>query len=428
MRKFLDAGRQAGFREADLRRLRLESVEWQGGAGEAVTFRRGTSHTVALRGFRDHGFPVGGCVSMPTLKEVRRVYRELQRVGVTGTGTGFSDLLPDAARKVPLSIHDPRISEAESLGEEMDSRISELMIRQSGIELAGWRLRAEERKVNVANTRGLEAKYRKTLFSLTLRLRDGDREVEVEEQRTHWLQLQPDRLLGRAVFLLGPRSGRNPPRWRSVGLVLSPFASASVLRDFAAALRVSGEYSPGDIRCAPQVQIIDSPLVDGMPGSVPMDDEGVMARETPLVEGGRFKARVTDLAGAAREGCPITGNGFRGIADPFPRAGFTNLCIRPSVISLERMLKETGRGILITRLRLRGASGTDRTYGAEGYLFKGTELGEPVRFALRTAFLSYFLKIDRVSRESVPTVSGGISVISPYLRVEALRRGDEWVV
>lgn len=428
MRKFLEAGREAGFREADLRRLRLRLSEWQGEAGEEVKLHRGTSHTLALRGFRDNGFPVGGCVSLPTLKEVRRVYRELQRAGLTGTATGFSDLLPDSAQKVRLSIHDPRISEAESLGEEMASRISELMIRQTGIELAGWRLRAEERKVNVANTRGLEAKYRKTLFSLILRLRDGEREVEVEEQRTHWMQLQPDRLLGRGVFLLGARSGRTPPRWRSVGLVLSPFASSSVLRDFAAALRVSGEYSPRDIRCASQVQISDCPLLDGMPGSVPMDDEGVMARETSLVEGGRFIARITDLAGAAREGCPITGNGFRGIADSFPRAGFTNLCIRPSVISLERILGETGRGILVTRLRMRGASGADRTYGAEGYLFAGTELGEPVRFALRTAFLSYFLKIDRVSRESVPTVSGGISVISPYLRVEALRRGDEWVV
>ena len=417
MRKFLDAGRQAGFREADLRRLRLHSVEWRGESGEDVKIRRGTAHTLVLRGFRENGFPAGGCVSAPTLKEVRRVFRELQRAGLTGTASGFSDRLPASAQKVRLSIHDPRITDAPSLGEEMASRISELMIRQTGIELAGWRLRAEERKVNVANTRGLEAKYRKTLFSLTLRLREGDREVCVEEQRTHWMQLQPDRLLGRGAFLLGARSGRKAPRWRSAGLVLSPFASAAVLHDFRAALQVSREYSPRDIRCAPQVQIADCPLIDGMPGSVPMDDEGVMARETSLVEGGRFVARVSDLAGAAREDCPATGNGFRGISDPFPRAGFTNLCIRPSVISLERMLGETGRGILVTRLRLRGASGADRTYSAEGYLFEGTELGEPVRFVLRTAFLSYFLKIDRVSRESVPTVSGGISVISPYLRV-----------
>ena len=428
MQRFLDVGRESGFCEVDLFRLRCQVKEWIGDGTGEVCERSGTAQNLALRGFHENGFPVGACLSSPSLKGVRNAFWELQRAGMADSGPGFGHLLPASAQRVQLAIHDPRIHDASGLGGETAARLSELLIRHAGIEMAGWRLRLEERKVNVANSRGLEAKYRKSLFSLSLRLRDGNGEVQVEERRTHWLHIQPDRLLGRGVFLLGARSGRPLPRRRNIGLVLSPFASARVLHDFAAVLRVSGEYAPGDIRCAPQVQIADCPLLDGMPGSVPMDDEGVMTRETFLVAGGCVKSRVTDLAGAAREDVAATGNGFRGVREPFPRAGFTNLCVRPSVISLERIMAETGRGVLVTQLRLRGATGPERTYSAEGYLFDGRDLGAPVHFGLRTAFLSYFLKIDRVSRESAATVCGGISVLSPYLRVEAQRKGAEWVV
>ncbi|HDP94875.1 MAG TPA: hypothetical protein ENN40_05895 [Candidatus Aminicenantes bacterium] len=428
MERFLQVGREAGFRQVDLRRLRANVREWTREGNGEIRETAGTIHILSVRGFRESGFPVGACLSSPSIKGARNVFRELQRGAMADNAPGFDHLLPTEARRVRLEIHDPVVQDANKLGAETASRLSELMIRYADVELAGWRLRLEERKVNVANTRGFEAKYKKSLFSLHLKLRQGINEVEVVEQRTHWLHIQPDRLLGRGIFFLGAEPGHPLPRKRGIGLVLSPFAAATILHDFAAVLRVSGEFAPGDIRCAPQVQIVDSPLLDGMPGSVPMDDEGVMCRETELVEGGRVQARITDLAGAAREGAAISGNGFRSDADPFPRARFTNLCVRPSVISLERIMKETGRGVLVTGLRLRGAAGAERTYGASGYMFDGSDLGEPVHFGLRTAFLSYFLKIDRVSRESASTVSGGISVLSPYLRVEAERRKDEWVV
>ncbi|MBN1196563.1 MAG: hypothetical protein JXA62_04075 [Candidatus Aminicenantes bacterium] len=428
MERFLQVGKEAGFRQVDLRRLRANVREWTSDGNGEVRETAGTIHTLSVRGFLESGFPVGACLSSPSIKAARTVFRDLQRGAMPDSTPGFDHLLPTEARRMRLEIHDPQVLDADKLGEETASRLCELMIRYADVDLAGWRLRLEERKVNVANSRGFEAKYKKSLFSLHLKLRRKGNEVEVGEQRTHWLHIQPDRLLGRGIFFLGAGPGQALPRRRGIGLILSPFASARVLHDFAAVLRVSNEFAPGDIRCAPQVQVTDCPLLDGMPGSVPMDDEGVMCRETALVEGGRVQARITDLAGAAREGASITGNGFRGYADPFPRARFTNLCVRPSVISLERIMKETGRGVLVTGLRLRGAVGAERTYGASGYIFNGSDLGEAVHFGLRTAFLSYFLKIDRVSRESAATVSGGISVLSPYLRVEAERRKDEWVV
>ncbi len=428
MERFLEAGKESGFRHVDLRRLRVSAREWVQEQNGDIHERAGNIDTLSLRGFQANASPLGACLSAPSLKGVRDAFRELQRGAVADASPGIAQLLPRESRRVSLEIYDPQVQDAEKLGEETASRLCELMIRHAGVELYGWRLRLEERKVNVANTRGLEAKYRKSLFSLVLKLRQNEREIEVEERRTHWQGVQFDRLLGRGIFFLGAMKGGREPRPRNIKMVLSPFAAAAVLHDFSAVLRVSGEYAPPDIRCAPQVQIADCPLLDGLPGSVPMDDEGVMCRDTTLIEGGRVQARLTDLAGAAREGVAVTGNGFRGDADPFPRARFTNLCVRPSVISLERIMKEAGRGILVTSLRLRGAAGIERTYGANGYLFSGSDLGEPVHFSLRTAFLSWFLKIERVSRETASTVSGGISVLSPYLRVEAQRKGDEWVV
>jgi TldD protein len=59
------------------------------------------------------------------------------------------------------------------------------------------------------------------------------------------------------------------------------------------------------------VTIVDDALVPGAAGSYRVDDEGVTARATPLVEEGRLVSFLTDRLGALRLGVGATGNGRR---------------------------------------------------------------------------------------------------------------------
>ena len=428
MQRYLEAGKQAGFTEVEARRCRSRIREWEW-KNDASVAREGEGNVLSVRVFRDLGTPAGFTLSAPSLTGVRKAFGEIMAGGMPDDRQGFGHLLPSRVDPVRLAIHDPlAFAPEEELRGGVASRLAELMIRHPGVTLTEWRLGVEERKVYLANTRGLAAKYRKTLFTLSLTLRRGDISLEVTDRRTHWKEIQPDRLLGRGVFVLGSLLGTPPGKSRKMPLLLTPHVSAAVLRDFAAVFRTAEGAPCPDLRFAPEVRISDRPLLNGMPGSIPFDDEGVSTGDTLLARAGSLQGRISDLESGVGTGTGSTGNGMRAPGELFPRVRFSNLCIHPSILPLSRIMQEAGTGVMLTLVRLRKAHGPERLYSAYGYVFNGTELGSPVHFTLDTSFLAYFLKIERVSRESGVSVDGGTSVISPYVLTEARSRGDEWQV
>jgi PmbA protein len=115
------------------------------------------------------------------------------------------------------------------------------------------------------------------------------------------------------------------------------------------------------------VTLHDDPLIDGRPGSRPIDDEGVVSRRLPLVVAGEIDAMIYDLESAGRVGATPSGHGRRSTFGK-PQAAYSNLVLEPGESSWEELLAAVGDGLLIERLRPSG----------QGNLIGGT-------FALRAA-------------------------------------------
>ena len=93
----------------------------------------------------------------------------------------------------------------------------------------------------------------------------------------------------------------------------------------------------------------DDPLVNGRPGSRPVDDDGVVSRRVPLVERGWLVGFLADLEVGSRAGVPSTGHAWRR-PHGGSRVGFTNLRVAPGVETPATLLTMMGRGILIDDL------------------------------------------------------------------------------
>ena len=103
------------------------------------------------------------------------------------------------------------------------------------------------------------------------------------------------------------------------------------------------------------ITLHDDPLLDGRPGSRPIDDEGVVSRRLPLVLAGEIEGLIYDLETAGRVGATPSGHGRRSTFGK-PQAAYSNLVLAPGASAWEEILAAIGDGLLIERLRPSGQS------------------------------------------------------------------------
>ncbi len=120
-----------------------------------------------------------------------------------------------------------------------------------------------------------------------------------------------------------------------------------------------------------------------------------------------------------------TGNGFRRGGD-HPAPGFTNLYIKPSVISVNNILKDISETILISLIKLISSSNGTFLFSAYGYNYRDGERAEPVHFFINTTFQDFFLNIVKISKE-IRFFYSGFNTGSPYLLVKGKKIGEKVV-
>ena len=117
----------------------------------------------------------------------------------------------------------------------------------------------------------------------------------------------------------------------------------------------------GDVVSIKEFTVLDDGRHPEGIASKSSDDEGVPTGTTPLIEDGILRNFLTDSYYAAKMSSLVrsfksTGNGFRFGPVPgrdyssLPRVQPTNIVIKPGDWSLEEMIRETRRGILIGRI------------------------------------------------------------------------------
>lgn len=127
------------------------------------------------------------------------------------------------------------------------------------------------------------------------------------------------------------------------------------------------------------VSLIDDPLREGGFGSRGFDGEGRPVKKTALVDDGVLTQWL--LNGPAARQLGLTPNGFASTAfgDP-PGVTTSNLDLQPGTRSLEQLMQDAGKGLLITDMfgpSLNPNTG-DYSVGVSGFWFENGERAYPV--------------------------------------------------
>ncbi|MBE9528717.1 MAG: TldD/PmbA family protein [Proteobacteria bacterium] len=130
------------------------------------------------------------------------------------------------------------------------------------------------------------------------------------------------------------------------------------------------------------LSIHDNALMVGGWASSLYDGEGVPCRDTPLMVDGVVEAFLYDGYWARRDCAATTGSSSRSGYKGLPSIGFSNLYIEGGEKSLDGLLAEIPKGLLITELlgvhTINTVNG-DFSIGAAGLWVEGGELKYPVR-------------------------------------------------
>jgi PmbA protein len=118
------------------------------------------------------------------------------------------------------------------------------------------------------------------------------------------------------------------------------------------------------------VQIVERPLIPGALASSPFDNDGVVTRDRDVVRDGVLQGYFLSVYTARKLGLPTTGNA----------GGSHNLIIEPGSHDLPGLLKQMGRGLLLTELLGHGVNYVTGDYsrGAAGFWVENGEIVHPV--------------------------------------------------
>ncbi len=330
------------------------------------------------------------------------------RVGMAGATTERVDTLVAAAIASasvgdPYEFHLPAPSslpsvvtsdpDAATLGPE---RLADLArdllegVRGDRGVAAVWAERCTGR-VEIVNSRGLQAGYDTTLVGLGVELRDARIPELVWARVTEAGRRVPDAAgIAELVAEVRPLSmsrqvqlDLSPPAGsrvcflpRAVGALLRPIQRALQGQALLFGKSIwSGRM--GDSVVDPRLSLIDDPLVDGRPGTRPIDDDGVAAHRRVLIDHGRLHGYLTDLMTGARARVPSTGHSVRTPFGP-PRVGYSNLRLDASVTDSRAPASALGDGVLVRDIVWPDTghpmSGVFRAVTADSYLVRGGEI------------------------------------------------------
>ena len=159
--------------------------------------------------------------------------------------------------------------------------------------------------------------------------------------------------------------------------------------------------------------MIDDGRLPAALGSRPFDGEGLPTRRTVVVERGVLQSYLLDTYSARKLGLASTGNASR---SPGGSAGAapTNLWIEPGERSLDEIVADTERGLLVTELIGMGFNPVTGDYsrGAAGLWIEQGRIAHPVEEITVAGHLAEMLSsIDavgndllRLGRVSAPTL------------------------
>ncbi len=417
----LDQGKKTGFSTVEAFAETIEKHEYECFPDEPPSLHAIDTRRVTVRAFWDSGDPVGFSLSKPNLDSIPSAFSTIYTTHLPDEKENYGQLLPGEAKKSTAPIFDESIQSVDihTFNEFIDG-INEIMIASpfQGLKIQKIHLAKTLRKIYIANTNNLNVKYKKTNFNMILSFTLGANRMDISENRLFFRQFEPYKIISRGFNLLNSLTETGISSGKHMPLILSPEASAFILREFSHYFKMNAHQEIMNIHYPSILNLVDNPALEGGSGSVPFDDEGVQSGEKYLIRKGEFSTVISDISTAFQNHTRSTGNGFRNDRSSFPTVEFSNLYIKPTVLSLKNLMGDAGEGVLVSLLKLKTLDNSGFLFSAYGYRFRNDELQEPVHFYFRTSFRSYFLKILKISKE-IKFFFSSSNIGSPYILLEA---------
>lgn len=265
--------------------------------------------------------------------------------------------------------------ECEAAGLEADPRIT---------NTEGGSLSSHRSLRVYANTHGFSGGYASTSHSLSCSLIAGQGD---DMQRDYWYtsarraaDLESPAAVGRrAAERAVRRVGARRLATRTVPVIFVAELARGFLGHMVSAIKGAAQYRKASFllgaagtRVLPEwFRIEERPHLLRAPGSAPFDAEGVTTRDRTLVDAGVLQGYVLSSYSARRLGLSTTGNA----------GGIHNLIVSAGTLDLDGLVRQMGRGLVVTELMGHGINGVTGDYsrGASGFWVEGGEIAHPVQ-------------------------------------------------
>lgn len=327
--------------------------------------------------------------------------------------SGFAESLPDLAlfdpadRDVPIAARIEEARRAEAAARGADPRIT---------NSEGSQASSGSARVVYANSQGFVGEYESASHGL---FSEPIAEDASGMQRDHWStsahrlrDLEDAAEVGRqAAARALRRLGAKRIKTCEVPVLFDSRTAPTLVGQLASCANGYSIYRQssflegrmGDAIASDLVTLIDDGRLPGGLGSKPFDGEGLATRRNVLVRNGRLESWILDHYSARKLGLASTGSAARGTGSA-PRAGTTNLWLEPRAKTLDELIAELDRGLLVTELIGMGFNPTTGDYsrGAAGLWIEHGEIVHAVEeITIAGRMQDMLLAIDRVGSELV---------------------------
>lgn len=265
----------------------------------------------------------------------------------------------------PPSTVDPRVADPE-VGRLMDAidPLAQRVLDAEGIDYFEAVTGAYRGTFAVANSQGIGIWDRNAYERTSLELRFEDlgqhRYTVTQAYARQPLSYERD-LAGRteeAISLVRSTKERGKLGSPASTVILDPMAASGLLNRVSNAVRgqeaargrtnFAGQL--GEQVASPELTLVDRPRSEEGVRVQRADDEGIATRTTPIIQDGVLETYLYDWNAALETGAAPTGHGLRPRSKRYeggPAARPCNLEIEPGTWSLEEMIEEVDRGVIV---------------------------------------------------------------------------------
>ncbi|MFV0385010.1 TldD/PmbA family protein [Paracoccus sp. (in: a-proteobacteria)] len=149
--------------------------------------------------------------------------------------------------------------------------------------------------------------------------------------------------------------------------------------------------------------LIEDPLRPRFPYSRPFDAEGLAQSRRKIVDKGVLQGWALDMATGRKLGMDSTGSAWRGVASG-PSPAYSNVILCPGDQSLDDLMADMGRGLIVTSMLGASINATTGDYsrGASGFWVENGQIAWPVNECTIAGNLRDMLMTLRAANDALP--------------------------